>query len=136
MAEARSKTSRRLPRWTLLALVSIVTIGAASWWFVRHATDAPGRAANHFLDALVDERFDDAYASLCVEDRRARSAPEFEHAVSDLVRGLEAHDAFTLDPTGSTRTVHYTLDYGDRTDEFDLDVVARNGEWYVCHFLQ
>lgn len=110
-------------------------IGASSWLGVRANTDAPTRAADEFLDSLVDERFDDAYAQLCASDRSQRSADEFAHAVSELTRGLRGHDAFTLDPTGTTRTVHFTLDYGHRTDEFDLDVVANNGTWQVCNFL-
>jgi hypothetical protein len=125
----------RVPRWTLLSIVATSAIGATSWLAVLASTDAPTRAADEFLEALVDGRHDDAYADLCEADRSERSADEFAHAVSDLSRGLRGHDAFTLDPTGDTRTVHFTLDYGSRTDEFDLDVVEANGTWHVCHFL-
>lgn len=125
----------RLPRWTLFAVATPIAIGATSWLGIRATTDAPTRAADEFLDSLVDGRFDDAYAQLCASDRLERSADEFAHAVSELTRGLRDHDAFTLDPTGTRRSVHFTLDYGSRTDEFDLDVVADNGSWQVCHFF-
>ena len=112
-----------------------MAIGATSWLAVRVTTDAPTRAADEFLDALVAERFDDAYSQLCPADRAERSADEFAHAVSGLTADLRGHDAFTLDSIGDTRTVHFTLAYGNRTDEFDLEVVASNGTWQVCNFF-
>jgi hypothetical protein len=127
---------RRIPRWTLGALVVLAVVAGGSWWALRATTSAPTAAADAFLDALIDGRTAAAYARLCPADREARTLDEFAHAVSELTRGVVAHEAATLDPVGDTRTVHYTLDYGDRTDEFDLDVDrAADGTWQVCRFF-
>lgn len=128
--------SRRIPRWTLSAVVVLVVVAGGSWWALRATTSAPTAAADAFLDALIDGRTADAYDRLCPADRDTRSLDEFAHAVSELTRDVVAHEAYTLDPAGDTRTVHYTLDYGNRTDEFDLDVDrADDGTWRVCRFL-
>jgi hypothetical protein len=131
-----SDRRHRFPRWTALALVLTAAVGAGSWSALRTTTDEPSAAADVFLRALVDERWADAHARLCPADRARFDVDEFTHAVSQLTAGLEGHDAFTLDPAGATRRVHYTLDYGDRTDEFDLDVDRVDGEWLVCRFLE
>ena len=137
MADRERRLLARVPRWTIVSLVALSLIGIGTAWALRTATDAPAAAADEFLAALVGERTDAAYAQLCTADRDARTEAEFAHAVSDLIRGLEGHDAFTLDPAGETRTVHYTLDYGSRTDQFDLDVTrSADGTWRVCNFLR
>jgi hypothetical protein len=136
MAVRERRRFARVPRWTIVSLIALGAIGVGTAWALRTTTDAPAAAADEFLGALVDERTDDAYAQLCLADREARTEAEFAHAVSDLIRDLESHDAFTLDPAGETRTVHYTLEYGTRTDQFDLDVTRTDdGTWHVCNFL-
>ncbi len=137
MADRERRHLARVPRWTIVSLVALAVIGFGATWALRTTTDAPAAAADEFLGALVAGRTEYAYAQLCVADRVARTKAEFAHAVSDLTRDLEGHDAFTLDPAGKTRTVHYTLDYGSRTDQFDLDVTrAPDGTWQVCNFLK
>jgi hypothetical protein len=136
MADREHRRLARVPSWTIVSLVGLALIGVGATWALRTTTNAPSAAADEFLGALVAGRTEYAYAQLCVSDREARTKAEFAHAVSDLIRGLEGHDAFTLDPAGETRTVHYTLDYGSRTDQFDLDVTrAADGTWQVCNFL-
>ncbi len=120
----------------MVSIAALALIGFVATWSLRTTTDAPAAAADAFLGALVDERFDDAFAMLCASDRSGHSVDEFRHAVSPFAAGLEGHDAYTLDPSGDRRTVHFTVDYGNRTDQFDLDVVRHNdGTWQVCSFL-
>jgi hypothetical protein len=127
---------RRWPRWTLLSIAVVTIVAGASWWFLQARTRAPVATVERFLTELEQAEYDDAYGLLCADDRRGvATGSDFAHAVSDLVRGLEAHDVFSLDPFGARRDVHYTLHYAGRSDEYDLTAVREHGTWRICNFL-
>lgn len=125
----------RWPRWTLASVLALAAVGGAAWWGMQRATTAPVAAVDAFLTDLEAGRDDRAWSRLCAADRERVRRAEFPDAVADARRGLAGHDVFSFDPVGDRRDVHYELDYGARTERFDVEVVSEDGAWRLCNFF-
>ncbi len=118
-----------------MSVLALASLGGAAWWAMQRATTAPVDAVDAFFTDLEAGRDDRAWSRLCAADRARVSRADFPVAVSEARRGLEGHDVFSFDPIGDRRDVHYELDYGTRTDRFDVDVVREDGSWRLCNFF-
>jgi hypothetical protein len=123
-----------------LAVVSVVIVlGSIGIYF---AVRAPTDALNGFLSDLAAERDAHAWTQLCAADRREVSQAAFvsawRHQRAKYGASIDTVDAFTFEPFGSVRHLHYRLAFrGEKVqaNTYAVNVVREDGRWKVCSFF-
>jgi hypothetical protein len=122
-----------------VAVALVLVLGAFGLYF---AVRAPTNALNGFLFDLKGSRDAHAWTQLCAADQHAVSQAEFVAAWRDQRAKYGAVineiDAFTYEPFGTTRHLHYRLSFrADKVEAntYAVDVVRQHGQWKVCSFF-
>jgi hypothetical protein len=123
-----------------LALVGVLlTLGSVGLYF---AVRGPTGSLNGFLSDLKARRDTHAWTQLCAADQRVVSQREFVAAWrrQRAERGavIDEIDAFTFEPFGTVRHLHYRLSFRDdkvQANTYPVDVVREGGQWKVCRFF-
>jgi hypothetical protein len=123
----------------LAALSVVLVVGSVGLYFgVRGPTDT----LNAFLSDLAARRDAQAWTRLCAADRNTISQADFvaawkrQRAKYGAV--IDEIDAFTFEPFGSVRHLHYRLAFVDdkvQANTYPVDVVREDGQWKVCDFF-
>ncbi|HEY5014737.1 MAG TPA: hypothetical protein VIK61_18780 [Acidimicrobiia bacterium] len=124
-----------------LAIVAVaLALGSVGLYF---AVRAPTGSLNRFLFDLRGRRDAHAWTQLCRADQREVSQADFvaawhaQRAKYGAV--IDTIDAFTFEPFGTTRHLHYRLSFRDdkvQANTYPVDVVRENGQWKVCGFFR
>ena len=129
---------------TLVVVVVLGVIGAVLIAVVGvnvfNAVTAPVDSTNEYLQALQDERFDEAWSSTCEEFQSANPQEQFREEISATLQERGGIDK--INASGSevetvngeeTAKVSYTLTFGNgQTIENEADLVKEGGEWKFC----
>jgi hypothetical protein len=135
----------KVRRWArivtrVLAVVAVVLVlGSVGVYLgVRGPTDS----LNAFLSDLEAKHDASAWTRLCASDRRRISQDDFvaawkrQRAKYGAV--IDEIDAFTFEPFGSVRHLHYRLAFVDdkvQANTYPVNVVREGGTWRVCDFF-
>lgn len=123
-----------------LAVAGVVmVVGSIGLFF---AVRAPTDALNTFLFDLEAQRDARAWTQLCAADRREVSQTAFVSAWrvqrEKYGAAIDTVDAFTFEPFGNVRHLHYRLSFrGEKVqaNTYPVNVVREDGRWKVCGFF-
>jgi hypothetical protein len=123
-----------------LAVVSVVLLlGSVGLYF---AVKGPTDALNSFLSDLAAKRDADAWTQLCASDQREVSQPDFvaawQRQRATYGASITKIDAFTFEPFGNVRHLHYLLRFRDdavQANTYSVNAVREGGHWKVCGFF-
>jgi hypothetical protein len=128
---------RPVPKVVWIAAVSLFVAGLIAW-LVLHSYAAKNATTTYMSD-LVNNRFDDAYASLCAEDRATMSLAEFESIVRQSA--VASATGFSITTTRGTATWPWDSDTtimvalvlpSGSTHTVGIDLRRTGGSWHVC----
>lgn len=123
-----------------LAVVGVVVLlGSVGLYF---AVKGPTDALNSFLSDLQDRRDAHAWRQLCASDQREVSESGFVSAWRNqrakYGAAISEIDAFTFEPFGNVRHLHYRLAFRDdkvSANTYAVNAVREDGRWKVCSFF-
>ena len=144
MAEKKKSGCLKAFLITLAVVVVLGIIGAVIVAVVGvnvfNAVTAPVDSTNEYLQALQDERYDEAWSSTCAQFQEANPQDQFREQISATLQERGGIDK--IDATGSeietvngeeTATVTYSLTFGNgQTIENEASLVKEAGEWKFC----
>jgi DNA-directed RNA polymerase specialized sigma24 family protein len=117
----------------------VLVLGSVGLYF---AVRGPTGALNRFLSDLEARRDAHAWTRLCAADRRDVSQATFvsawRHQRAKYGASIDTIDAFTFEPFGNVRHLHYRLAFRDdkvQANTYPVNVVREDGRWKVCNFF-
>jgi hypothetical protein len=129
----------RIVTRSLIVVGIVLVLGSLALYF---AVRGPTGALNVFLSDLKAERDAHAWTQLCAADRREVSQAAFvsawRHQRAKYGASITEIDAFTFEPLGNVRHLHYRLEFRDekvQANTYPVNVVREDGRWRVCSFF-
>lgn len=131
----------------LITLVVVVVLGIIGGALVAvvgvnlfNTVTAPIDSTNEYLQALQDERYDDAWSSTCVEFQESNPKEEFRAQIAGALQERGGIDKINASGSEietvngeSVARVTYTLTFGNgQTLENEAELVKEGGEWKFC----
>lgn len=136
---AKVRRVARIVTRSLAVVVVLLALGSVGLYF---AVRAPTGSLNSFLLDLRARRDAHAWTQLCRADQHEVSQAEFVAAWRDQRAKygavIDTIDAFTFEPFGTTRHLHYQLSFRNakvQTNTYPVDAVREDGQWKVCGFF-
>jgi hypothetical protein len=133
---------RRWKRIILRSLAACVVLLAFASFGLYLGARGPVGALNAFLFDLKARRDAQAWTRLCAADQREVSQQEFIAAWrvrrADYEAVIDEVDAFTFEPFGNVRHLHYRLTFrndGVQPHTYAVTVLREAGTWKVCGFF-
>jgi hypothetical protein len=124
---------------SLAAVTVVAVLGSIGLYF---AVRGPTGALNAFLFDLKARRDEHAWTQLCAADQRQVSQAAFVAAWrrqrSKFGASIDQIDAFTFEPFGRVRHLHYRLSFRHdkvQANTYPVDLVREDGRWKVCGFF-
>ena len=136
---AKVRRISRIVIRSLAVVAALLALGSVGLYF---AVRAPTGSLNSFLFDLRARRDAHAWTQLCRADQREVSQDEFVAAWREQRAKygavIDTIDAFTFEPFGTTRHLHYRLSFRNDTvqaNTYPVDAVREGGQWKVCGFF-
>jgi MFS superfamily sulfate permease-like transporter len=144
---AMDKKSNGCLKAFLITLAVVVVLGVIGAVLVAvvgvsvfNTVTAPVDSTNEYLQALQDERFDDAWSSTCVAFQESNPKEEFRAQIAGALQERGGIDKINASGSEietangeSVARVTYTLTFGNgQTIDNEAELVKEGGEWKFC----
>jgi hypothetical protein len=133
------RRGRRIVMRALALAVVLLAFASVGLYF---GARGPVGALNEFLFDLKARRDAHAWTRLCAADQREVSQREFVAAWkrqrADYEAVIDEVDAFTFEPIGNVRHLHYRLSFrndGVQPHTYAVTVLKEAGQWKICGFF-